>query len=105
MILTTTSRLENKEITEYLGLVFAETVNGIDFIKDFGASIRNFVGGRSSGYENEVIGMRNDCLNELIQRAEKMGADAIVGISFDFDSLGQGNMLMLNVTGTAVKIK
>ncbi|CDZ75161.1 Hypothetical protein ING2D1G_1021 [Peptoniphilus sp. ING2-D1G] len=105
MILTTTCKIENREISEYLGLVFGESVNGINFIKDMGAGFRNFVGGRSKGYEEEVIEARNDCINEMVSRAQRMGADAIVGIVFDFEALGQGNMILLNVSGTAVKLK
>ncbi|MGO1581386.1 MAG: YbjQ family protein [Peptoniphilaceae bacterium] len=106
MILSTTNSIEGKEVSEYLGLVFGESVNGINFIKDFGAGIRNFVGGRSSGYEEEMITMRRECLNELKNRAQKLGADAVVGLKFDFQGLGQaGNMILLNVVGTAVKLK
>lgn len=105
MILTTTEKVEGKEISEYLGLVFGETVNGINFVKDFGAGLRNFVGGRSKGYEEEMINSRNDCMNEMIRRAKEIQADGIVGIKFDFESMGQGNMILVNVTGTAVKFK
>lgn len=105
MILTTTEKVEDKEISEYLGLVFGETVNGINFVKDFGAGLRNFVGGRSKGYEEEMISSRNDCMNEMIRRAKEIQADGIVGIKFDFESMGQGNMILVNVTGTAVKFK
>ncbi|RVU54291.1 YbjQ family protein [Anaerosphaera multitolerans] len=104
MILTTTNNIEGREVTKYLGLVFGEQVNGINFVKDIGAGLRNIVGGRSAGYEDEVIAMRDDCLDEIVMRAEKMGADAIIGISFDYEVLGQGNMLMLSVSGTAVKL-
>ena len=105
MILTTTEKVEGKEISEYLGLVFGETVNGINFVKDFGAGLRNFVGGRSKGYEEEMINSRNDCMNEMIRRAKEIQADGIVGIKFDFESMGQGNMILVNVTGTALKFK
>ncbi|WP_138159372.1 YbjQ family protein [Peptoniphilus catoniae] len=105
MILATTNVIEGREVSEYLGLVFGEAVNGINIIKDIGAGFRNIVGGRSSGYENEMIESRNDCINEMITRAKNMGADAVIGIHFDFQSLGQGNMLLLNVSGTAVKLK
>ena len=106
MLLSSTNKIDGYEITDNLGLVFGESVNGINFLKDIGAGLRNIVGGRSVGYENEIIKMREEVLNEMIQRASNLGADAIVGIKFDFSVMGQtGNMLMLNVMGTAVKIK
>lgn len=106
MILTTTDKLENFEIEKYIGLVFAEQVNGINFMKDMGASIRNFIGGRSRGYEEELISTRNDCMDELVSRAENLGADAVIGIKFNVETLGaDGSMVLMNVVGTAIKIK
>lgn len=105
MLLSTTFQIEGKNITEYHGLVFGESVQGIDFIKDLGAGFRNLVGGRSVGYEEEMLKARNDVLKEMIERAENMGANGIIGISFDFTSMGQGNMLMVNATGTAVTLE
>ncbi len=105
MILTTTERIEGKEITEYLGLVYGEVVNGINAIKDFGAGVRNIFGGRAEGYESEIINAREEALEELKTRASSMGADAVVGVRFEFEVMGQGNMLLLNISGTAVKIK
>jgi len=105
MILTTTNTVQGREISEYIGLVFGEQVNGINFVKDIGAGFRNIVGGRSSGYEDEVIDMRDDCIKEITKRANEMGADGIVGLRFDYEVLGQGNMIMLSISGTAVKFK
>ena len=105
MVISTTSTLDNAEIVEYKGLVFGEVVSGVDFIKDFGASIRNFIGGRSQGYEEELIQARNDALSEMEQRAAAMGANAIVGVDVDYEVLGQGNMLMVSASGTAVVAK
>ena len=102
MVISTTSTLDNAEIVEYKGLVFGEVVSGVDFIKDFGASIRNIIGGRSQGYEEELIQARNDALAEMEQRASAMGANAIVGVDVDYEVLGQGNMLMVSASGTAV---
>ncbi|MDO5715446.1 MAG: YbjQ family protein [Tissierellia bacterium] len=104
MILTTTDHIEGRKIKEYIGLVFGEQVNGIDFVKDIGAGFRNFVGGRSKGYEDEVILTRQECLREMEERASKLGADAIVGIKVEFEALGAGNMIFLNISGTAVKL-
>ena len=80
MICATTNTLENGVITEYKGIVTGEVVSGINFIKDFGASIRNFVGGRSSGYEEELTKARENALAEMQSRASQMGANAVVGL-------------------------
>ncbi len=102
MVISTTSTLDNAEIIEYKGIVFGEVISGVNFIKDFGASIRNIIGGRSQGYEEELIQARNDALAEMEQRASALGANAIVGVDVDYEVLGQGNMLMVSASGTAV---
>ncbi len=105
MILTTTPSVEGRSIIEYKGVVFGEVISGVNFFKDFGASIRNIIGGRSSSYENELIGARQKALEELAQRARERGADAVVGIDIDYEVLGQnGGMLMVTASGTAVKL-
>lgn len=105
MILTTTPSVEGRKIVEYKGIVFGEVVAGVNFIKDFGASIRNIIGGRSSSYEGELIEARENALRELSQRASKLGADAVVGIDIDYEVLGETNgMLMVTASGTAVKL-
>ncbi len=105
MVCTTTSTLDNAVIVEYRGIVSGEVVAGVDFIRDFGASIRNFIGGRSAGYEEELIAARKEALGEMEERAAKLGANAVVGVSVDYEVLGQGNMLMVSATGTAVVAK
>lgn len=102
MVISTTSTLDNAEIIEYKGIVFGEVISGVNFIKDFGASIRNIIGGRSQGYEEELIQARNDALAEMEQHASALGANAIVGVDVDYEVLGQGNMLMVSASGTAV---
>lgn len=105
MILTTTPTVENRTIIEYKGIVFGEVVSGVDFIKDFGASLRNIIGGRSSSYEGELMEARDRALKEMEQRARDRGADAVVGIDVDYEVLGQGNnMLMVIASGTAVRL-
>ena len=108
MILTTTSTVENKNIKEYRGIVFGEVVTGIDFVRDFGASITNFFGGRSEEYEEELVNARADAINEMIKKAEKIGANALVGVTVNTESMpmanGQGSMLIVTVSGTAVVI-
>lgn len=105
MILTTTPSVEGRSIVEYKGIVFGEVVAGVNFFKDFGASIRNIVGGRSSSYEGELIEARENALRELSERASRLGADAVVGIDIDYEVLGEANgMLMVTASGTAVKL-
>ena len=104
MILSTTNNIENRAITEYVGLVFGEVVAGIDFVRDISASITNFIGGRSGSYEEELVNARAEAMGEMISRAEQLGADAVIGISVDVEALGSGNMMLVNVSGTAVKL-
>ncbi len=106
MILTTTPTVEGHTITEYKGIVFGEVISGVNFIKDFKASLRDFVGGRSGSYEQELIKARNQAMRELEERAGQLNADAVVGIDVDYEVLGQsGSMLMVSVSGTAVKLQ
>ena len=101
MISVTTPTVENGVIVEYKGIVTGQVVNGVNFIKDFGASIRNIVGGRSAGYEEELESARQAALAEM----ERLGANAVVGVNIDYEVLGQGNMLMVSATGTAVVVQ
>ena len=106
MILTTTPTVEGRTIVEYKGVVFGEVIVGVNFLKDFAASIRDIVGGRSNTYEQELLNARATAMEELTQRARVMGADAVVGIDIDYEVLGQGGgMLMVTASGTAVKLE
>ena len=105
MILTTTPSVEGRTITEYKGVVFGEVIAGVNFLRDFAASIRNIVGGRSGSYEEELIRARSQAMNEMAERARMLGADAVVGIDIDYEVLGENNgMLMVSASGTAVKL-
>lgn len=105
MILSTTNNIEGRTITEYKGIVFGEVITGVNFMKDFGAGIRNIIGGRSNSYENELVGARQQALQELTERASKLGADAVIGIDIDYEVLGTNNgMLMVSASGTAVRL-
>ena len=105
MILSTTPAIEGHTIREYKGVVFGEVITGVNFLKDFAASIRNFVGGRSGSYENELVQARQNAMEEMAQRARSMGANAVVGIDIDYEVLGADNgMLMVTASGTAVII-
>lgn len=106
MILTTTNSVEGYSVVEYKGIVFGEVISGVNFLKDFGAGLRNFFGGRSQGYEEELVNARTDALNELSARAAQMGANAVVGLKMDYEVLGADNgMLMVTASGTAVVIR
>ena len=106
MILTTTPTIEGRSIVEYKGVVFGEVIAGVDFLRDIAASIRNFVGGRSGSYEEELIHAREQAMNEMSQRAQAMGADAVVGIDIDYEVLGSNNgLLMVTASGTAVRLR
>ncbi|MBP5559648.1 MAG: putative heavy metal-binding protein [Bacteroidales bacterium] len=105
MILTTTPAIEGRTITEYKGVVFGEVISGVNFLRDFAASIRNIVGGRSASYEEELITARTQAMQEMSDRASRLGADAVVGIDIDYEVLGEnGGMLMVTASGTAVRL-
>lgn len=105
MILTTTPNIEGYKILEYKGLVTGETIIGANFIKDFFAGIRDIVGGRSRSYEKVLQEGKETSVREMMQRAQELGANAIVGIDIDYETVGQGgSMLMVACSGTAVRI-
>ena len=104
MILTTTPSVEGKHITQYLGVVTGETIVGANIFKDIMAGIRDIVGGRSGAYEKAFRKAREIAFEEMEQEAAELGANAIVGIDIDTETVGsQGAMLMVSVNGTAVK--
>jgi uncharacterized protein YbjQ (UPF0145 family) len=106
MIITTTPSVEGKRIVEYKGIVFGEVVSGVNFIKDFAAGLTNFFGGRSNSYEGELITARENALNEMSGRAANLGANAVVGVKIDYETLGaDGTMLMVTASGTAVYVE
>ena len=103
MILTTTPQIEGRPIREYKGVVTGETIIGANFVKDFFASIRDVIGGRSGSYEKVLIEAKETSMKEMTERAQSLGANAIVGIDIDYETIGQNNsMLMVAVSGTAV---
>ena len=105
MILSTTNTLDNKNITDYLGVVTGETIIGANIFKDIFAGIRDIVGGRSGSYERVLSQARQNALDEMADKARSMGADAIVGIDLDYETLGaNGGMIMVTASGTAVKL-
>ena len=105
MIVTTTHNLENRKITNYVGIVTGETIIGANFIKDFFAGIRDIVGGRSGSYEQVLREAKDSSMAEMVLRAQELGADAIVGVDLDYETVGpNGGMLMVTASGTAVQL-
>jgi len=105
MILSTTPQIEGHTIREYKGVVTGETIIGANMFKDIFAGIRDIVGGRASSYEKALIEAKDTSLNEMMQRAQALGANAIVGIDIDYETIGaNGSMLMVATSGTAVVI-
>lgn len=106
MIVTTTPTIEGKHIVAYHGIVTGETIIGTNFMKDLFAGIRDFVGGRSGSYENVLREGKEIALQEMQDRAEQMGANAIVGVDLDYETVGgSGSMLMVTASGTAVTVE
>ena len=103
MIVTTTPSVEGRRISRYCGVVAGEAILGANLFKDLFAGIRDLVGGRSATYERELQRARDIAMQELQQRAQELGANAVVGVDLDYEVLGQGNgMLMVSASGTAV---
>ena len=105
MLITTTPSIEGYTIREYRGVVTGETIIGANIVKDFFAGVRDIVGGRSNSYEKVLREAKDTSLNEMIERAQAIGANAIVGIDIDYETIGaNGSMLMVATSGTAVVI-
>ena len=103
IILSTTPSIDGKRISRYCGIVTGEAIMGANVFKDLFAGIRDIVGGRSATYERELRKARTIALDELSQAAAELGATAVVGIDLDYETVGgQGSMLMVTVSGTAV---
>lgn len=103
MIVTTTPGVEGRIAVQYLGVVAAQGVLGVNVFKDVAAGMRNVFGGRSKSYENELASGVSDAIAEMESQAAQLGADAVVGVDIDYESVGQ-NMLMISASGTAVKL-
>ena len=104
MIQTTTPGVDGRPITEYLGVVTGEAILGANIFKDLFAGVRDIVGGRSGAYEEELRRARQIALAEMEAEASSRGADAIVGIDLDYETVGNGSMLMVSASGTAVRL-
>jgi uncharacterized protein YbjQ (UPF0145 family) len=103
MLITTTPGIDGRPVTGYLGIVSAQGVLGVNAFKDVSAGVRNIFGGRAKSYENELAAGVSDALAEMEKQAAQLGADAVVGVDVDYESVGS-NMLMVSASGTAVKL-
>jgi uncharacterized protein YbjQ (UPF0145 family) len=105
MLVSTTSVIEGRPVKDYLGVVTGEVIVGANIFKDLFAGIRDIVGGRSGSYESTLRDARATALDELKAEAKALGADAVIGVDLDYETLGQGGtMLMVTASGTAVKL-
>ena len=103
MLVTSTPSIEGRQIVEYLGMVSGEAILGANVVKDIFASITDIIGGRASEYEQELRQAKDIALQEMAQSAEAVGANAVVGVDLDYETIGQnGSMLMVSASGTAV---
>jgi len=102
MLITTTNTIEGKKITRYHGLVSGEAILGANIFKDLFAGIRDIVGGRSAAYEQELRKAKDIALTEMTQQARSMGANAVIGVDLDYETVSTGSMLMVSASGTAV---
>ena len=106
MLMTTTPSVEGKRIVRYLGVVTGETIIGANVFRDFLAGVRDFFGGRSASYEAVLREAKDTALEEMARQAEALGANAVVGIDLDYETVGgSGSMLMVTCRGTAVRVE
>lgn len=106
MILSTTNSIEGKNVVKYLGLVSGDAILGANIFRDFFASIRDIVGGRSAAYEKELRKAKDIAIGEMREQAKNLGANAIVGIDIDYETIGtNSSMLMVSANGTAVVVE
>ena len=105
MIVTTTTSVEGRPVQQYLGVVTGEVIVGANIFKDLFAGIRDIVGGRAGSYEKTLRSARNTAFEELEAEAAQLGADAVIGVDIDYEVIGkEGSMLMVTVSGTAVRL-
>jgi uncharacterized protein YbjQ (UPF0145 family) len=105
MLLATTNSIEGKPVKVYYGIVTGETIIGANFVRDFFAGIRDIIGGRSGSYEKVLREAKDTAIDEMAREAERLGANAVIGVSIDYETVGNnGSMLMVTCSGTAVEI-
>ena len=105
IIISTTPMIEGRPVRQYLGIVTGEAILGANIVKDLFAGVRDIVGGRSGAYEKELLQARQLALADLSEQAAALGADAVIGVDLDYETVGQsGSMLMVSASGTAVRL-
>ena len=104
MLITTTPTVEGRAVRQYDGLVTGEAIMGANVFKDMFASVRDIVGGRSAAYEQELKRAKDLALGEMAQQAEELGSNAVISVDLDYETVGQGSMLMVSASGTAVRL-
>ena len=105
MIITTTNGIEGRRVLTYHGVVAGEAILGANVVRDFFASIRDVVGGRSGSYEKVLRSGRDSALDEMADEARRLGANAVIGVDLDYGAVGSGeSMMMVTATGTAVTL-
>lgn len=103
MLITTTPFVEGRPVQEYKGAIYAQSILGANVVLDLMASIRDFIGGHSKSYERVLARAREDAMNALMKEAQKVGANAILAVDLDYNTVGpNGSMMMVSVSGTAV---
>ena len=106
MIVTTTNNIDGQQVAQYLRVVSGEVIVGANFFKDIAAGFRNIVGGRSQAYAGELRTAREGALAEMVEAAQELGAQGVIGVKLDYQSIGvDGGMLMVAATGTAVTFR
>ncbi|WP_085901606.1 YbjQ family protein [Kiloniella majae] len=104
MQIVTTDSIEGKRIVAYKGIVSGDAIVGANFVKDFFAKVTDVLGGRAGGYEKALRGAKNHAMDDMIEQAQEAGANAIIGVDLDYESIG-GSMLMVSANGTAVVLE
>ena len=106
MLVVTTPAIEGKRVTKYFGVVSGEAILGANIFQDFFAGIRDIVGGRSAAYERELKKAKDIAIAEMVQQAQALGGNAVLGVDLDYETIGaNGSMLMVSASGTAVQVE
>ena len=103
MLLVTTDSVEGKRVVQYFGIVSGDAIVGANMFRDFFAKIRDVVGGRVGGYENALQGAKQAAIDDMVEQAQKLGANAVIGVDLDYETVGD-TMLMVSANGTAVRL-
>ena len=103
MLIVTTDSIDGRQVSQYLGIVSGDAIVGANMFRDFFASVRDVVGGRAGGYEKALRGAKDSAIEDMIEQARDMGADAVLAVDLDYETVGD-TMLMVSANGTAVKL-